>query len=155
MTFLTGVVYPFSVTLLGNLLFPEKASGSLVRRNGVVAGSELLAQKFTQDRYFHPRPSASDYQMIGSSASQKSVLKAKGQKMLTSASGLDPHISPEEAQTQINRVAAARSLSIQRLKDLLEEHTEGATLGIWGQPRLNVLRLNMSLDQLGDHVQSR
>ena len=165
LTLLTGVVYPLAVTAVARLAFPHQSSGSLVFREGQAVGSALLAQKFESARYFWPRPSASDYATIPSGASNlaptsEALRKAIAERrvkygadapmeMLTaSASGLDPHISPQAAARQVARVAAARQLPADRVAALVAEVAEPPQYGIFGEPRVNVLALNLRLDQL-------
>jgi K+-transporting ATPase ATPase C chain len=180
LTILTGLVYPLLVTGLAKTLFPKQAGGSLVTLNGTVVGSELLAQRFSLDKYFWARPSAGDdgtnYATVASSASNlgptSSNLIATVQARLAgfrranglasnanipadmvfaSGSGLDPHISPEAARLQMNRVAAARKFSVEfktRLAALVEESIEPPQFGFLGEPRLNVFKLNLALDAL-------
>lgn len=161
LTFLTGVVYPFSLTLIGQLGFKESANGSLLEHKGKVIGSKLIAQKFTKDGFFHSRPSAGDYGTVSSGASNFGPTSLKGKEFLTnqkellpqggldawstSASGVDPHISTETALAQIPRVAHATGKSESELTTLILAHTQDITLGIWGQPRVNVLELNTEL----------
>lgn len=161
LTILCGVLYPFAVTLVGRLIFPFESGGSLVIENGKVIGSELISQKFLKAENFHSRPSAGDYSTVPSSASQTSPTQKSGIELITqrkalnpdadvdawmaSGSGLDPHISPKNAFSQVTRVAAARSMSSEAIRDLIAKHTEGPTFGIWGQPRVNVLKLNLEL----------
>lgn len=161
MTVLLGVIYPLGITVVGQTLFKEKANGSLISQNGKVIGSKLLAQKFTGKEFFHPRPSATDYVGVGSGATQYAVTSEAGRKIreerraqlpleaidawTASGSGLDPDISPETAFGQMGRVAAARGMNPDVLKGLITKHIEGPTLGIWGQPRVNVLELNIAL----------
>ena len=173
LSLLTGIAYPLAVTVLGAGLFPNRAGGSLIERQGVVVGSTLLGQPFTADRYFHGRPSATapfPYNAAASSGSNLAPSNPDLRKAVrdraaalgkdtpgapvpldlatTSASGLDPDISPEAASYQITRVAKARGLPGQTIADLLARHTEGRLLGFWGEPRVNVLRLNLALDAL-------
>lgn len=170
---ITGVVYPGIVTGLAQLLFPRQANGSLVRVNGRVVGSALIGQSFTQEWYFHSRPSAagSGYDGTASSGTNKgptdtkladtlianAVYEAvamngavKGQvptDMATrSASGLDPHISPANAKLQVARVAKARTADSTAVRALVERHIEGRQFGFFGEPRVNVLLLNIALD---------
>jgi potassium-transporting ATPase KdpC subunit len=172
---LTGLVYPGVVTGLARWLFPWQAHGSLVRVDGRIVGSALIGQSFTRPEYFHPRPSAagSGYDATASGGTNKgptdrrladtlivdAVNKAvredgvvRGQlpaDMVTaSASGLDPHISPANAELQVPRVARARGMGADSLLDLVHRHVEGRQLGLFGEPRVNVLLLNLALDSL-------
>ena len=170
---ITGVVYPGIVTGLAQLLFPRQANGSLVRVNGRVVGSALIGQPFTQEWYFHSRPSAagSGYDGTASSGTNKGPTDAKladtliadavneavaangavkGQvptDMATrSASGLDPHISPANAMLQVARVARARAADSAAVRALVDRNIEGRQFGFFGEPRVNVLLLNIALD---------
>jgi K+-transporting ATPase ATPase C chain len=170
---LTGFVYPGIVTGLAQVMFPRQANGSLVAVNGRIVGSALIGQPFTQPYYFHPRPSAagSGYDATASGGTNKgptdarladtliagavnSVVKndhaIKGQipsDMVTaSGSGLDPHISPANADLQVARVAEAREVPAAFVGALVSRHTEGRQLGALGEPRVNVLLLNIALD---------
>jgi K+-transporting ATPase ATPase C chain len=170
---LTGVVYPLVVWGISRLAFPTQARGSLVVRDGVVVGSSLIGQPFTQDRYFHSRPSAAGagYDAMSSSASnlgptsrvlvsavESRVAQATAENggapargtpidaVTASASGLDPHISPDNARTQCARVAKARGLTEQAVFRVVEQVARGRQLGILGEPRVNVLELNLALD---------
>jgi K+-transporting ATPase ATPase C chain len=168
-TLLLGLAVPLAFTGLAGVVFPHQAGGSLLLRDGRAIGSELLGQDFASDRYFHPRPSATaprPYDGAASAASQlgptsqaladavKARVAALGgapvpaDAVTASASGLDPHISPENALRQIPRVAQARGLPEASLTALVLSHTEGRQLGLLGQPRINVLRLNLALDRL-------
>jgi K+-transporting ATPase ATPase C chain len=167
MTILCGVLYPLGMTLIGQTVFKDKANGSLITHQGKIIGSELLAQKFSAPEFFHSRPSATDFVGVGSGATQYSVISEAGTKIrkdrqlnlpdeavdawTASGSGLDPHISPQTALGQLQRVAKARGMNEIELKDLLNKHIEGPTLGIWGQPRVNVLELNIALITQGKH----
>lgn len=165
LTLLTGIVYPLVITGVAQVLFPKQANGSRIIAHDKLVGSELLAQKFEARRYFWPRPSAADFATVPSGASNKGPTSADLRKaiierrekfgadapvdMLTaSASGIDPHISPEAAQVQIPRVAAARGLGSERIAALVNEHTESPQFGFLGERRVNVLLLNGALDQL-------
>jgi potassium-transporting ATPase KdpC subunit len=165
LTLLTGIFYPLAMTGIAQLLFPKQANGSKIVENGKVIGSDLLAQKFESPRYFWPRPSAADYATVASGASNKGPTSADLKKSIderqakfgndapvdlltASGSGLDPHISPEAARSQIQRVAKARKMSIQQISALVDQATEQPQFGFLGEPRVNVLRLNQTLDQL-------
>jgi len=173
-TVLTGLIYPGIVTGLCQALFHDKANGSLISRNGQVVGSALLGQNFVRPEYFHPRPSAagSDGYDASSSAgtnlgptNQKLIDRVKGDvakfrkenpgysgpipsdALTTSASGLDPDISPAFAEAQAARVSLARGMSADQVRQLIASHTRGRQLGFLGEPRVNVLALNMALDR--------
>jgi K+-transporting ATPase ATPase C chain len=170
----TGIVYPFLVTGVAQVIFPRRANGSMVTVNGKIVGSELIGQGFARPEYFHGRPSAAGdkgYDGMSSSPSnlgptnQKLIDRVKGDVekfraenptfhgevppdiVTASGSGLDPHISPEAALAQVDRVAAARNIPADRLQKLVGSYTEGRQLGIFGEPRVNVLRLNLALDR--------
>ena len=174
LTLLTGVIYPLAVTGVAAVLFPGPAAGSLIVRNGKTVGSRLIGQPFTGDTYFWSRPSATGpypYNAGSSSGSNLGPLNPeladaalqRTAKLRTghphqpgrvpvdlvtaSASGLDPHISPAAAYYQVERVAAARGLPVQQVRRLVEEHIEPRTLGILGEPRVNVLQLNLALKE--------
>ncbi|WP_420138133.1 potassium-transporting ATPase subunit KdpC [Sphingomonas sp.] len=170
---LLGIAYPLALTGIGQLAFPHQANGSLIEDHGQVIGSELLAQGFSSDRYFHPRPSAAGkgYDPLASAGSNLGpasqalhdrvvgdikTLKAAGPAgpvpqdlVTTSASGLDPDITPEAAFYQVARVAKARGLSEQTLHGMVEEAIAHPLLGFLGEDRVNVLLLNRQLDALG------
>ncbi|MDR3736926.1 MAG: potassium-transporting ATPase subunit KdpC [Acidobacteriaceae bacterium] len=172
-TLLLGIAYPLAVTGIASLLFPHQAAGSLIERNGQVIGSELLAQGFTSDRYFQPRPSAAgngyDATSSGGSnlaqSSAKLVQRVQGDidkrskenprsqvpidLVTTSGSGLDPDITPDAAYFQAPRVAKARGLSEQTVRQLIAQHVTGRQFGLLGEQRVNVLELNLDLDRLG------
>ena len=169
---LLGIIYPLLVTGLASALFPHKAAGSLILKNGQVIGSELLAQSFTSDRYFHPRPSAAGNGYDATASGGTNLAQSNGKlvqriqgdidklaaqnpgkpvpidMVTTSASGLDPDITPENAYYQASRVAQARSLSEEQVRTLIAQHITGRDLGFLGEPRINVLELNLALDQM-------
>jgi K+-transporting ATPase ATPase C chain len=174
MTVLTGLIYPLAVTGLCQALFHDKANGSLITVNDQVVGSALIGQNFSRSRYFQPRPSAAGNDGYDPTASGGSNLGPTNQKLIdrvkasvekfrkenptykgplpadlvtTSGSGLDPHISPASAAAQVNRVARARGVSGEKLQALVDERTEGRDLGFLGEPRVNVLLLNLALDR--------
>jgi K+-transporting ATPase ATPase C chain len=170
---LLGIGYPLVVTGVAAVMFPHKAAGSLILKDGQVIGSELLAQSFTSDKYFHPRPSAAgngyDATSSGGSnlaqSSAKLVQRIQGDidklaaqnpgkpvpidMVTTSGSGLDPDITPDNAYYQAPRVAKARGLTETQGHALIEQETTGRTLGLLGEPRVNVLELNLALDKMG------
>jgi potassium-transporting ATPase KdpC subunit len=170
---ITGLLYPAAVTAIAQLVFPRQANGSIITLNGHPVGSELIGQGFSAPYYFHPRPSAAGagYDATASSGTNKGptdrkladtliagavdqVVKEDGVEkgkipsdMVTaSASGLDPHISPANAELQVARVARARGADAEAVRNLVERHTEGRQLGFLGDPRVNVLLLNIALD---------
>lgn len=165
LTLVTGIVYPAVMTGIAQLIFPTQANGSRIAQNGKLIGSNLLSQKFEAPRYFWPRPSAGNFATVASGASNKGPTSADLKKSIderrgkfgndapidlltASASGLDPHISPEAARAQIPRVSVARNVSPQKIEQLVGQMTEAPQLGFLGEPRVNVLRLNLALDQL-------
>ena len=169
---ITVVLYTLPILAIGQGLLPFQANGSLLRVDGTVVGSALVGQPFAGDRYFWSRPSAVDYstgpqpssgpsnlgptnpelvKRIGATAAalQKGGLGNPAPDLLySSGSGLDPHISPMAAAQQLERVAANRNLSAQQLRQLIQRHTEGRSLGLLGEARVNVLELNLDLDRL-------
>ncbi len=170
LTLLTGVLYPLAVTGVAQLAFPSRADGSLIERDGRVVGSSLIGQPFAGARYFQPRPSAAGdgYDAMASAASNlgptnPDLLKAVEERraayrqdndadapidaLTGSGSGLDPHISPENAELQAPRVARARNVALVEVLRLIEAHTEGRSLGFLGEPAVNVLELNLALDE--------
>jgi K+-transporting ATPase ATPase C chain len=177
-TLICGIAYPLVMTVIAQLAFPDQANGSLVMRDGKIVGSALLAQQFTGSNYFWPRPSACTYGtgpagLVASSGSNLGPTSGQLQTnvqnntaafisgnnlptntplpadiVFASASGLDPHISPEAARLQIARVAASRSLSPEKVTSLVEKFTEGPQWGFLGEARVNVLLLNVALDEM-------
>jgi len=175
LTLLTGVIYPLAVTGLAQLFLPSLADGSLIIRDGKVIGSELIGQQFDDPKYFWGRPSATSpfpYNAAASSGSnlgptnpafieavrgRVSALRAADpvndtpipvDLVTASGSGLDPHMSPAAAEYQLKRVARARGLGENTLRDLVARHTEGRQLGVLGERRINILKLNVALDDL-------
>lgn len=160
LTTLTGLVYPLLVTGIAQVAFPWQANGSLVEQDGRLAGSALIGQPFQGPRYFWGRPSGaiSDpaspalLQRVGADVSRLRTAHGPATGLIpvdlvtASASGLDPHISPAAAFLQVNRVAAARGLDATVVRRLVEEHIEGRTFGVLGEPRVNVLLLNLALE---------
>ena len=170
-TVLLGLIYPMVVTGLAQVIFPDKANGQLILKNGKVIGSRIIGQGFSGPRYFHSRPSAAEsgYDAADSGGSnlgptnQKLLDRVKGDvsaaqaenpgaqvpvdMVTTSASGLDPHITPANAEFQLPRVAQARGISVEQVKAVVSKHTEGRQFGILGEPRINVLELNLELDR--------
>jgi potassium-transporting ATPase KdpC subunit len=171
-TVIFGLIYPLVVTGLAHLLFPAQANGELIVKNGQVIGSHLIAQPFSSDRYFHPRPSAagSGYDPVAAGGSASNLgptnrqlldrVKGDVEKLradnphaavpidlvTTSGSGLDPDTSPAATEFQIPRVARARSISTGEVRALVTKHTKGRQFGFLGEPRVNVLELNLDLD---------
>jgi potassium-transporting ATPase KdpC subunit len=165
LTLVTGILYPLAFTGVARVLFRRQANGSQLTDGGKLIGSDLLAQKFESPRYFWPRPSAGDFGTVPSGASNKGptaadLKKAIGERrkrfgaeapvdlLTASGSGLDPHISPEAARSQISRVAAERNIQPARISALVDKTIESPQLGFLGEPRVNVLRLNRALDHL-------
>lgn len=173
MTVITGVLYPLAVTGLGHVLFADAATGSVIERNGKAVGSKLIGQAFTEPGYFWSRPSSTSAQPYDGAASTGSNLSPSNPAQVeavtarvaalrtadpdntapvpadlvtASGSGLDPHISPAAAGYQAARVARARGLDVAQIRALVERHTEGRTFGLLGEPRVNVLELNLALD---------
>jgi K+-transporting ATPase ATPase C chain len=174
LTILLGIGYPLAVTGISQLVFPHQANGSLITRNGQVIGSDLIGQNFSKPEYFQPRPSAAGNDGYDATASGGSNYGPTNQKLIdrvkasvdkfrkdnpdyhgpipadlvtASASGLDPDISPASAMAQEPRVAKARGISADQLNQLVAQHTKSPDLGLLGEPRVNVLELNLALDQ--------
>lgn len=171
-TLLTGVIYPLAVTLAARSFFPDQAEGSLIVRDGQVVGSALIGQSFHRPEYFWGRPSATapfPYNAAASGGSNlgpsnlllveqvrqrlneweaagTSVERIPVDLLTASGSGLDPHISPEAAEVQVSRIASRRGISEDELRRLVAAHTEGRQFGVLGEPRVNVLKLNLALD---------
>lgn len=175
MTLVTGLAYPLAVTGVAQVIFPKQANGTIAYKDGKPVGSELIGQSFNSPKYFHGRPSAAGegYDATASSGSNlgptnEALIKSVGERAATvreqnnlskdtvvpsdlvtaSGSGLDPHITPEAALLQVPRVAKARQLSEEKVRKLLEQNIEGRQWGLFGEPRVNVLKLNMKLDSI-------
>ena len=175
LTLLLGVIYPLFIYGIGQLFFHHQANGTIIYHNGRVVGSALIAQGFTKPEYFHPRASSAGdggYDAANSSGSNFGPTSQKlsdalrqrsadyrsenmidshtpipADAVTTSGSGLDPHISVSNALLQAERVGSARNRSLSEIKHIINEHTEAATFGVFGEPRVNVLRLNLALDK--------
>lgn len=173
LTLVTGLVYPLAITAVGQALFPAQANGSLVARDGRTVGSALIGQSFTDPGYFHGRPSATAPEPYNAAASSGSNLGPSNRALIerigaeaemlraenpvtpapvdlvtTSGSGLDPDITPEAAAFQASRVAVARGLAADSIQALVAAHIEDRAIGLIGEPRVNVLALNLALDEL-------
>ena len=174
MTILLGVIYPLAITGISQVIFSYQANGSLVTAGGKLVGSEIIGQNFTRPEYFQPRPSAAGSDGYDATSSAGSNYGPTNQKLIervkasvekfrkenpdyhgpipadlltTSASGLDPHLSPDSARAQAARVAKTRGVAIEQINHLVTQFTEGPDLGLLGEPRVNVLKLNMELDR--------
>jgi K+-transporting ATPase ATPase C chain len=172
LTLVTGVAYPVMITVAAQVVFPHQANGSLIDRDGTLVGSELIGQQFDDPKYFWARPSATSpaYNAGASTGSnygptnpaQLDAVRGRAEALkkahpdqtgpipvdlvTASGSGLDPHISPAAAAYQITRVAKARAIDAQKVRELVAQHTESRTMGVLGEPRVNVLKLNLALD---------
>jgi len=173
LTLVLGVLYPLGMTGISQILFPHQANGSLITADGKVIGSELIAQNFTKPEYFQPRPSAAGNDGFDATNSGGSNFGPTNQKLIdrtkaaiekfrkenpdysgplpadlvtASASGLDPHLSPDSAKAQAARVAKARGVGAAQVQELVERSTQSRQLGFLGEPRVNVLKLNLALD---------
>jgi K+-transporting ATPase ATPase C chain len=170
LTILTGILYPLAVTGVAQGIFPRQANGSLVERNGKTIGSEIIGQNFAKPEYFHPRPSQNSYDAANSGGSNLGPtnpaladrIKKDGDTfrkdnpdytgpipadaITASASGLDPEISPANALAQAPRIAKARGVDTEQVRKLIEANTQNRDLGLFGEPRVNVLKLNLMLD---------
>jgi K+-transporting ATPase ATPase C chain len=172
LTVITGMAYPVVMTVIAQVVFPHQANGSLIEREGKVVGSELIGQQFDDPKYFWSRPSATAPAYNGAASTgsnygptnpaQLDAVKSRVENIrkahpdqtgaipvdlvTASGSGLDPHISPAAAEFQVGRIAKARNLDVEAVRDLVKKHTAGRQLGVMGEPRVNVLELNLALD---------
>lgn len=172
MTLVCGLIYPITMTGLSQVIFHNESNGQLINLNDHYVGSLLIGQKFEKNEYFWPRPSAIDYNPIPSGGSNLSLASDKLRNIVTerinklksnhreqimeppqdlifaSASGIDPHISPAAAEYQMQRVAHARNRDVLEIRELIQKSVESPILGFLGEPKINVLKLNLSLDQM-------
>jgi K+-transporting ATPase ATPase C chain len=178
-TVLLGIIYPLVITGLSQVLFAKKANGQLIEANGKIIGSRLIGQGFSGAAYFHSRPSAAgtgydptstngsqlgptNHQLIDRVKSDVAALQSENpgaavpiDLVTTSASGLDPHITPAAAEFQVPRVARQRGISEDVVREAIRQHTEARQFGFLGEPRVNVLELNLTLDEISPKPQSR
>ena len=181
LTLLLGIVYPVVMTMTGHIFFPHQAEGSLIQRNNTIVGSELIGQNFAAAKYFHSRPSAAGsngYDATSSSGTNlgptnKTLIDAVSKRVkdtseaegvpasqvpidlvTSSGSGLDPDISPAAADIQVQRVAKARGVSADTVRQLVQDNTHGRWLGLFGEPGVNVLKLNLALDTAHENISS-
>ena len=169
LTILTGIIYPFGITLIAKVLFSNQANGSLIIKDRNIIGSKLIGQSFTEAKYFHPRPSKSGYDATKSGGSNLGPTSKKLIDRITSnyaelqkenpnshvpidlitesASGLDPHITPEAAEFQIQSIVKVRNISEEQIRELVKKHTEHKFLKIFGEERINVLLLSIKFDE--------
>ena len=171
MTFVCGIVYPLAMTGISQIIFPYTANGSIIEKNGQAVGSELIGQEFKSDKYFSGRPSANGYDAANSGGTNYGAINAKLKEQVekgaadvrkayalsandavptvmvtNSASGIDPHMTPEAIKMQAKRVAAARNMDVDSVMKLIDANTEAPVLGFMGDSRVNVLNLNLALD---------
>lgn len=173
--FICGLIYPMFITITAQTVFTEKANGSIIKNGNKIMGSQLIGQLFISSGYFHSRPQASDSQYDASNSGGSNLapsntelikqaqtrinqlrtenrlplnMPVPADLVLTSASGLDPHISPESAAIQVNRIATERKIPETELEKIILQNTEKTLLGLWGKERVNVLLLNLALDGL-------
>jgi K+-transporting ATPase ATPase C chain len=175
MTIITGVIYPIVITVIGQTAFSQQANGSIIKRETTAVGSSLIAQNSPNSSYFQPRPSAGNYSTVASAASNlaisnvllqdslhqrsahwgKNIGEMPADLLFSSGCGLDPHISPEAAQFQVDRIARIRGLSgdeVVELRTMIAHQTENPQFGILGNNRVNVLLLNLDLDKKMNHI---
>ena len=163
-TLVLGIAYPLALAWIGKLFFPEQTNGSLIEKDGVVIGSKLISQDFTQDKYFHGRPTSSDpsnaplsQAMLNRFSERINILQTRDcqqgrdvpvELIMDSGSVVDPDISPEGAYFQIPRISKATGISEDKLKELIDSHIQNSFIRLYGQKRVNVLLLNIELDSM-------